>query len=119
MKSLRTDGRNTLRIVRFEYISATPMVAEALHLQPGAEVQCALRVRSANGRPYSLLMTYVPKDLGDTFTRKDLSGQPLYALLEKAGVEVASEEQKILATLADTYIAGLLDTQVGSHFLKT
>lgn len=118
MKSLRTDGRNTLRIVRFEYIAATPVVAEALNLQPGAEVQCALRVRSANGRPYSLLMTYVPKDLGETFTRKDFSGQPLYALLEKAGVEVASAEQKFLATLADTYVAGLLDIQVGTPLLK-
>ena len=118
LKSLRTGGQNTVKVLSFDYVAAPPLVAEMLGLTPGSEVQRATRLRSTDGRPFSLLVTYVPQDLGRTFTREDLTGQPLYALLERAGVKVASADQRFLATVADATAARLLDVELSSPLLK-
>lgn len=119
LEDLISMGYETqVRMLDFAYVPATPEVAAALHCESGAEVQRAVRTRSKDGVPFSHLTTYVPADLGRSFAPEDMIGKPLLALLEDAGVRVASASQTITATLADHKVAGALELDVGSALLK-
>ncbi len=114
MMGLRTSAR----ILDFGYVPASAEVARCLACEPGTEVQRAVRVRSVEGGPLSHLTTFVPAEIGHSYTRDDLAKQPLLALLERAGVAVDSAEQTISATLADAEVAPLLQTEVGAPLLS-
>jgi len=119
LEDLLSMGYETkVRLIDFDYVPAPPDVAAALHCETGAEVQRAVRTRSKDGVPFSHLTTYVPADIGRSFAPEDMLGKPLLALLEDAGVRVASASQTMTATLADHNVAGALDLDVGSALLK-
>ncbi|WP_425405411.1 GntR family transcriptional regulator [Hwanghaeella sp.] len=119
LEDLLSMGYETqVRLLDFAYVPAPPEAAAALHLDLGAQVQRAVRTRSKDGVPFSHLTTYVPADLGRSFGPDDMLGKPLLALLEDAGVRVASASQTITATLADHNVAAALDLDVGSALLK-
>lgn len=119
LEDLLSMGYETqVRLVDFAYVPAPPDAAAALQCETGAEVQRAVRTRSKDGVPFSHLTTFVPADLGKSFVAADMVGKPLLALLEDAGVRVASASQTISATLADHTVAALLDLDVGSALLK-
>lgn len=119
LEDLLSMGYETqVRLVDFAYVPAPPEAAAALRCDPGVEVQRAVRTRSKDGVPFSHLTTYVPADIGRSFAAEDMLGKPLLALLEDAGIRVASASQTITATLADHNVAGLLDLDVGSALLK-
>jgi GntR family transcriptional regulator len=105
-------------LVEFGYEPAPPHAATALALAPGAEVQRSVRVRSVAEGPFSHLTTYVPARIGRKYSRRDLARTPLLALLERAGVVIGSAEQTMSATLADTRVAPLLATVVGSPLIR-
>ena len=113
MMGLRTSAR----ILDFGYVPASAEVARRLACEPGAQVQRAVRVRSVEGGPLSHLTTFVPAEIGRSYTRDELAKQPLLALLERAGVAVDSAEQTISAALADAEVAPLLETEVGAPLL--
>ncbi|MCY0151083.1 GntR family transcriptional regulator [Hoeflea alexandrii] len=48
------------RVLDFGYVAASEDIAHALELDPGTDVQHAVRVRSLDGEPMSYLVTYVP-----------------------------------------------------------
>ena len=119
MEDLIAMGLETeVRLLSFDYGPASNEIAKALNLEPGTEVQRSIRLRQSQGVPFSHLTTFVPADIGHKFSAEDLSSKPLLALLEEAGVRVASAEQTISATLADTEIAEHLDLPVGSALLQ-
>jgi GntR family transcriptional regulator len=106
------------RVLDFGYVSASEDVAHALEIDPGTDVQHAVRVRSLDGEPMSYLVTYVPADIGCQYDREDLDTKPLLLLLELAGVNVASARQTISATLADSEVAGALSVHAGSPLIE-
>lgn len=106
------------RVLEFEYVPAKEEIAGALELEPGEEVQRAVRVRILDGEPMSFLVTYVPADIGRSFTRDELGARPLLHLLERAGVDVASARQTISATLADGVVAGALEVHAGAPLIE-
>lgn len=110
--------KTQVEMVDFGYVPASAEVAQGLQVLPGAEVQRAVRVRSLDGMPLSFTTSYVPAEIGRTYTRKDLARQPLLALLEKAGVLIGSADQAITATLADTVVAPRLKIRVGSPLIS-
>ena len=119
LENLLMVGLKTkVEIVDFGYGPASLDVARALGVAQGAEVQRAVRVRSRAGVPFSFTTSYVPADLGRTYSRKDLATRPLLALLEKAGVLIGSADQSISATLADTVVAPRLKVRVGSPLIS-
>lgn len=119
LEDLLSMGYETqVRLIDFAYVPAPPEAAVALQCATGAEVQRAVRTRSKDGIPFSHLTTYVPADIGHSFAPEDMVGEPLLALLEQAGIRVASASQIITATLADHTVAALLDLDVGSALLK-
>jgi GntR family transcriptional regulator len=106
------------RVLDFGYVAASEDIAHALELDPGTDVQHAVRVRSLDGEPMSYLVTYVPADIGRQYDREDLDTKPLLLLLELAGVKVASARQTISATLADSEVAGALSVHAGSPLIE-
>ncbi|CAM3763212.1 GntR family transcriptional regulator [Castellaniella denitrificans] len=109
--------RTSVRVLDSTLVGASPSVAEALHVDPGAPVHKSLRVRSTEAGPLSYITTYVPRTVAD-FTREDLEREPLLMLLESAGVEFGGATQTISARLADAQIARHLDVSVGSALLS-
>ena len=107
----------SVQVLEVRGISASPEVAEALHLQVGDEVQKAVRVRSTPEGPLSLITTYVPQQLAQSFGRRELSKKPILVLLEESGVKVGRAHQTISAKLADAAVAQLLDVSVGTALL--
>ncbi|HVV93350.1 MAG TPA: GntR family transcriptional regulator [Hyphomicrobiales bacterium] len=117
-ENLSVIGRETsVRVVEFGYLPAPALVAERLQLAANTAVQRAVRVRGLDGQPLSQSTTFIPEEIGRTFARDDLATTPLIELIEAAGIKVASAEQSITATLADSITAGRLDVQVGSALL--
>lgn len=106
------------RVLDFAYVAANGEIAAALELEPGTEVQRAERVRVLDGEPMSFLVTYVPADIGRQYDREDLDTRPLLQLLERAGVDVASARQTISATLADDFVASVLDINPGAPLIE-
>ena len=109
--------KTSVQVLEVRGISASPEVAEALHLQVGDEVQKAVRVRSTPEGPLSLITTYVPQQLAQSFGRRELSKKPILVLLEESGVKVGRAHQTISAKLADAAVAQLLDVSVGTALL--
>ncbi len=111
-------GRETsARLLSFAYAPAPALVREALALEPGTRVQTAMRVRSSDGTAFSHLTTYVPEAISRNYSEADLATTPLFELLERSGVVVASAKQSVTATLAAPDVADALDISVGSALL--
>ncbi len=123
MESLLEDmlaivKETTVQILEFDYITAPPQVTDALKLEPSATVQHTVRIRHKDGTPFSYAETYVPEDIGRSFSREELKNQPLLALIERAGVAISRARQTVTATLADGATGPALNLNIGSPLLK-
>jgi GntR family transcriptional regulator len=108
----------TARLLSFSYGTAPDFVARAMGLAANDEVQIATRVRSADDTPFSHLTTYVPAAIARNYSEDDLASQPLFALLERSGVEIEEAHQSVSATLAGPEVADALGIAVGSALLS-
>lgn len=118
-RNLVEMGRETqVALISFDYVSASADVARALGCEIGNRVQMARRVRSVDGAPFSHLTTWVPENVGLTYSADELAAMPMLALLERAGVEVSCAAQTMSACLADGAVASLLDIDAGSPLLR-
>jgi GntR family transcriptional regulator len=95
-------------------VEADPETARDLDLPPGARVQRASHVRLLDRQPIGYVVTYVPAMLKVRFDLNELNESPMLTLLERKGVDIASGDQVISATLADGRLASLLGTTVGA-----
>ena len=112
-------GRRTdVKLLSFGYVTPAPAVAEGLGLDPGEEVQRSVRVRIADGKPFSYLVTYVPKRIGISYSEADLRSTPLLELLERSGAQVASAKQMVGATQAGPEVAEALGVETGAALLS-
>lgn len=108
--------KTSVRIISLDTINAPPDVAAAMRLASGDRVQKAVRVRSLDGAPLSMMTTFVPEAVA-SFTRRQLSDTPMLKLLEAAGVNVSNADQTLTARLADAVVAPLLDVGYGAALL--
>ncbi len=112
-------GQNTTaRLLSFTYADPSARVAQAMGLAPGVRVQTAVRVRSADGRPFSHLTTHVPEVIANSYSEGDLATTPLLRLLERSGVDIGGADQSVTATLASPDVAEALEISVGSALLS-
>ncbi len=117
--SLRANARNqSVRVAGFAYVPAPADVALALRLPRGASVQRAERICSADGAPYSHLVTYIPAEIGAQWTAEELERSGMMSQLERAGVPIDRAEQVITATLADAELAAALDVPICSALIR-
>ena len=111
---LRTD----VRVVDIDYLPAPLTVAAEMDLAEGTIMQRAVRVRSLNGAPFSHLTTWLPEEIGRSFSREEMGREPLLKLIERTGRQVATARQAVTAMLAAPDVAGLLEVQIGSAVLS-
>jgi len=117
--SLRANARNQrVEVKEFAYLAPPAEVAAALRLAPGADTQRAVRVCSADGEPYSHLITYIPAELGAQWTAAELERSGMMAQLGRAGVPIAFADQVVTASLADGELAAALDVAIGSPLIR-
>ena len=109
--------RTKVSVLDFAYVAASPAIAEDMGLATGTIVQKATRLRTYKNTPFSHAVTYVPEEVGRTFTESDLVKTPLLRLFERAGVEVASAYQRVSARAADSTVAPLLEVEIGAPLL--
>ena len=107
----------TVALHSFEYIPASATIAATLEIEEGGPVQKAVRTRSRDGVPVSLLTTHVPAAIGRTYSREELASGSLIRLLERGGARVDSADSTITARLADAFSAPLLGIQVGQPLI--
>ena len=118
LENLVSMGLTTsVKVLEVRGISASESVASALEIQPGDEVQKAVRVRSTKEGALSHITTYVPQLLAQSFGRRELAKKPILVLLEESGVKVGRAHQTISARLADASVAEHLDVSVGTALL--
>jgi GntR family transcriptional regulator len=106
----------TSRVAQAEVVEtdADPETAKDLDLPLGARVQKASHVRLTEKRPIGYVVTFIPASLKVRFNLSELNESPMLTLLERKGVDIASADQVISATLADARLASLLSTTVGA-----
>jgi GntR family transcriptional regulator len=106
--------RTKVQVCEFGYVPAPPAIAAEMEIAPGTVVQKAVRVRHYKRRPFSYAVTYVPEDIGRTYTQKDMMKTPLLRLFDLAGVKVSGAYQRVTARAADSTVAPLLDLEIGA-----
>ncbi|MBC2669835.1 GntR family transcriptional regulator [Novosphingobium piscinae] len=117
--SLLALGHGTVvNVIDVALEPASPTVAGMLHLEPGAEVLRAVRVRCLDGEPLGYVVSYVPAKLADAVTQTTLVKGPILRLLDEAGYHAEHADQTIAATLADPQLAEALGVEPRSALLK-
>ncbi len=115
LRKVERLGKNTrVAQAQVQEQDADAETRKDLRLADGARVQRASHVRLLNREPIGYVVTYVPADLKVRFNLNELNESPMLTLLERKGVDIASCDQVITATLADGRLAGLLGTTVGA-----
>jgi GntR family transcriptional regulator len=119
MANLSIIGKQTdVRVYEFDFVEAPDQVAQELQLPQSSIVHRAVRVRSLEGKPFSLSTTYVLESIGRTYSREELETIPMIDLITRAGTSIGHVAQSLTATLADDISAKRLDVHVASPLLK-
>jgi GntR family transcriptional regulator len=107
------------RVLTLREEPASASVAGALELNEGEPVVELERVRSLDGIPHVLVMTYLPAALVPGLADCDLNGPAsLYRILrEQYGLVSAASRRRVEATVANTREAELLGIERGDPLL--
>ncbi|WP_302139446.1 GntR family transcriptional regulator [Halomonas alkalicola] len=114
---VKMSQASRVRLLEFSYVKPPEAVRDGLGLDGSERVQRSIRVRMADDKPFSYLVTHVPEYIALHYNEADLSSMPLFALLERSGVKVDHASQTISATLATHEVAEALGVSVGSPLI--
>jgi GntR family transcriptional regulator len=110
---------SSVRVLDYKTIEAPEDVAEKLNLPEGEQVVRIDKVRLIEGKPFSVVVNFLPRETGEKIRPEDLSESPLLVVLEeKLGIKADEAVQSVEATIAGAEIASLLDIRVGAPLLK-
>jgi len=113
------EASGVFKVVEMIRVDADPQEAELLGLGTGDPLYRVKRLGLREGKPYNLTLDYLPAVIGERLTAEELSAGGLLQTLEtKFGLKLKSATQRITATMADAYLAKLLDVRVGSPMLS-
>lgn len=104
------------KVIAFERIAASEVIADRLGIAADAEVQHFRRVRYADSVPLAILENFVPTAVAE-LTFDELSERGLYQTLGRRGVTIRVAHQSITARSASIEDAGLLDLAKGDPLL--
>jgi GntR family transcriptional regulator len=105
------------KILAFGFVDAPVAVADALHIDRGADVLRVERVNLADDEPFALVTVWVRADVGADVSRADVERATFYDLLPLRGIELGSVHQTITAELASSGSARLLACAPGAPLL--
>jgi GntR family transcriptional regulator len=106
------------RVLSFEQIPATPLVARELQLEQGQPVVRFRRLLLADGEPMSVDENFIPAHQVPGFVEEEPPTSLYSVLSERYGLVVEWGEDTIEATAASASIARLLNVEMGSPLLK-
>lgn len=109
-----TGVRAGRRILGLAAMPATEVVAERLHLEPGATVVELRRVRTADDRPAVYSIDHLPADIVVVKRDREALDGSLYALLAARGHPVRHAEAIVAPASADAELADVLDVAEGT-----
>lgn len=115
---VKMSQASRVRLLEFSYVKPSEPVRKELGLSDGDRVQRSVRVRMADDKPFSFLITQVPEYIALNYNEADLTNTPLFALLERSGVLVDHASQSVSATLASHEVAEALEVSVGSPLIS-
>jgi GntR family transcriptional regulator len=106
-------------VLRLAETPADEIVAGKLGLAPGDPVVEIERLRTLDGEPWVLVVTYVPARFVPGLVRRDLGGDvSLYRVLrEDYGLHVASAVRRVESAVTDAREAHLLRMRIGEPLL--
>jgi len=105
-------------VLSLKIVPATPEIGMALRLSQGTPVVELNRLRSLDGEPEVLVMTYLPESMCPDLPNEDLANESLYRLLaHKYGLRIAQAFRTIEAVALDRTEAKLLRSRPGSPAL--
>lgn len=108
-----------VKLLEMNRIEADKYQAALLQLKTGAPVFMLKRLRMLDDVPYSLIVNYLPIEIGEKLTEAELNSGKILQLIEnKLGYQLYEAKQQIRAELADPYVAELLNIRVGSALLS-
>ena len=113
---LNSDRTPRTEVLDLRVVPASPEIAAALELAPGAEVTWIERLRYAGGEPLALMHNAIPADL-IRLTERDLAEHGLYELLRRAGFVPRIATQVIGARSASAVEARTLQEKRGASLL--
>ncbi|QKW08512.1 GntR family transcriptional regulator [Streptomyces sp. NA04227] len=117
-ETLREQGRVTNEVRTVGPVPASLPVAERLRVPPGEDVLYIERLRSLNGIPLSLDLTYLPLDIGTGLLGADLEHNDVFRLLEAlTGTALGHAEITLEAVTADAHSAAVLGAPRGAAVL--
>ena len=105
------------RVLEARRREAVPTVAEALGLEPGAQVVRLRRLRSAGGRPIAIEDTWLPAALVPGLLERDLSGSLCTLLREDYGLIPGESEERLEPVAAGAFEARVLNVELGAPLM--
>jgi GntR family transcriptional regulator len=106
------------RVLRAERIAASVEVARRLDVGEGEPIFEIRRVRTVDGEPVSLDISFFPFDVGQRLAREDLVGRDIFWLLENScGLPLGAADCQIGAVAARPDIAQPLGIDNGAPLL--
>jgi GntR family transcriptional regulator len=116
--ALATGQKPSTRVLRLAEVPANSEVAAALQMREGAPVTMLDRLRSLDGEPEVLVVTYIPKQVCSGLLNEDFTNTSLYELLaSKYGLMIESGARSIEAIALNRHDARLLGVKTGSPAL--
>ncbi|WP_219510644.1 GntR family transcriptional regulator [Nonomuraea ceibae] len=117
-ETLDEHGRVTNQVRTMTLIEPPPAVRARLGLPPGEPVVYLERLRSLNGLPLSLDLTYLVRDAGEPLFDANLTNNDIFVLLERiTGSPLGTAELTLEAVNADPHTAAVLAVPRGAALL--
>ncbi len=106
------------KVLKFKVVGADAEVAQALKLAEGEPVIMLDRLRSLDGDPEVLVITYLPEKMCPDLVHEDLSNQSLYEVLSrKYGLTIVQGRRTVEAIALERNDARLLGVRAGGPAL--
>ncbi len=103
------------KLIGVNLIPANRSMAGKFAIPEGSQVIEVRKVKLADGQPYFIATSYVPKDLCPALEQEDHSTGSIFQLLrEKFGIEVSRVEGWFEPILINEYESSLLEVEKGS-----
>ena len=107
------------KVFRFEYVDSTGDIRKNLSLTGPNRVLRVDRIRYAEETPFLYSINYLPDEIGQFLTKKNLEQYALLELIPKmCGIPIVKAVQNFGATMANTKMAELLGVPLGFPILE-
>jgi GntR family transcriptional regulator len=113
-EDLFSEGHQAeVKIIDIRPAPAPERVAGILRVPAGEEVIRFKRMRSVDGGPFSYLLNYMPPEIGEKISERDLQNHTMLQLLEdKLGISLGTIRHSLESVKADVEVASLLGISV-------